>query len=74
MLQNISIFLIFPKNVFSSDWAQNLKLRVSGPRDSENPFRSAYFFSKTFIFGNFLTTILKINPNINPNIKGPPLI
>ena len=44
-------------------------LRVSRPRDSENPLRSAYFFSKKIFFGIFLTTILKINPKINPNIN-----
>ena len=69
MLQNISIFEIFSKKKSCSDWAQKLKLRVLGPRDSENQLRSAYFFSKKIFFGIFLTTILKINPKINPNIN-----
>ena len=53
--------------MFSSDWAQKLGLRVSQPRDSENPLRSAYVFHVFFVFGIFLTTIIKINPEIHPN-------
>ena len=69
MLQNLSNFEIVSTKKSCSDWAQKLKLRVLGPRDSENQLRSAWFFSKKIFFGIFLTTILKINPKINPNIN-----
>ena len=62
-------FFRFFKKKSCSDWAQILKLRVLGPRDSEYALRSACFFSKKIFFGIFLTTILKINPKINHNIN-----
>ena len=64
MLQNISNFTILPK--------KNVLLRL-GSKIGVKGFSTSGFRKSTpfglffFIFGIFLTTILKINPNINPN-------
>ena len=59
MLQQFSRFSILPQiRFFGSDKAQILGPGVSRPGDSENPLRSAWFFSKTLFFRIFLTAFL----------------